>query len=116
MNTPKSHWLALPVAIVVNIFAIGLVVITCLLLFCGCAVITISDPSTGHTVARAIVPAWPWQDSNQAVNKLGLRSRTNDFTLGVNGFQTQEVTSTNATQFLENVVGAAVGAAVRAAK
>lgn len=82
----------------------------------GCTHIALYDPATGHKIASGNIPAWPWQDSSQAIQRLAMRSRTNDLTISLSGVTSQETTSTNAVNLIENVVGAAVGAAVRAAK
>lgn len=95
MNTPKSHWFDLPVAIILQIFAIGLVVITCLLLFTGCTIHVIYDPATGHPVARSITPWAPWFNNQATLANLALTSETNKFRMGVKGVATSQTADTN---------------------
>lgn len=97
MNTPKSHWFDLPVALIVNIFAIGLVVITCLLLFCGCAVIRLSAESPDGKKAHGTLYAvdWPWRDLKQVANRANITVKTNAASISFKGEQDNPI-NTNA--------------------
>lgn len=88
-----------------------------LLTVCGCSVVhvTSSSPNGTSTTATAYVPAYPWQDSNQIISRLTASASTNRANISLRDTTQSEVTNTNATQLIENVVAAAVGAAVKAA-
>lgn len=97
MNTPKSHWLDLPVAIILQIFAIGLVVITCLLLFCGCAVIRLGAQSPDGKKAHGTLYAvdWPWRDLRQVADRANIIVKTNGASISFKGDQESTI-NTNA--------------------
>ena len=85
-------------------------------LFEGCAAINVSNvEGTRQTHTSIYVPAWPWQNSQQIVDRFQLTARTNTFSLGLKSSQT-ETGDTNFWTGFNGVVGAAVGAAVKAAK
>lgn len=77
----------------------------------GCTIVNVSDPASGRRVVHAVVPAWPWQDSAQSVQKLTVAGTTNKTTVSLSGLSQTETTSTNFTSILESVVSAAVRAA-----
>jgi hypothetical protein len=79
----------------------------------GCSRVTIQSESAKFA---AIMPAWPWQDSTRAIEKMNLSAKGTNFTASLSGLNDTETTSTNATRMLTDVVGAVVGAAVKAAK
>ena len=79
----------------------------------GCSFVSAYDKERG-TGFRAVMPAWPWQDSARVVDRINVSSKTNSFTASIHGLNDTETTSTNAVNLLESAVGAAVGAAVRA--
>ena len=80
----------------------------------GCAMVSIRNlDGDKRTTATAYVPAWPWQDSQQIVDRLTVSARTNGaFSASLRASES-EVTNTN---LVSTVVNAAVGAAVRASK
>ena len=85
-------------------------------LFTGCAMVNVASIKPNEKItARVVIPAWPWQDSRQVVDRLSLSVSTNRLTYGLRAEQA-ETTSTNFANILEGVVGAAVKAAVTAAK
>lgn len=93
-----------------------LFVLCALVTLSGCAVISIHDPSTNKVAFRVWAPAWPWQDSTDAIKKLNISSRTNHFTASLANLDATQTTSSNAVALIESAVGAAVTAAVKAAK
>lgn len=97
MKSPISNEnrLALPVAIILDVFAIGLVALTCMLLFSGCTIHIIYDPATGHPVAKSISPWAPWFNNQATLANLALTSETNHFRLGVKGVATSQTADTN---------------------
>jgi hypothetical protein len=89
-----------------------LLMIISLVLLCGCAAITVANVDGPKTTRTSIyVPAWPWQNSQQIVERFNLSSKTNAFTLSLKSSQTE----TGDTNFWTGV-GVIVGAAVKAGK
>lgn len=86
------------------------------LLLPGCAFVRISDPQTGKQIVNAAVPAWPWQDSARTIAGIKVTSKTNYTLATLTGLDETQTTSTNATALISDVVGAAVGAAIKSAK
>lgn len=112
-NTPKPPTESEPVKIT-NLAPLILAALC--LSVAGCAFIRVNDPQTGRNVVNSFVPSWPWQDSARTISGLNITSRTNNFTTRVAAIDESQTTTTNATQLMESVVSAAVGAAVKAAK
>ncbi len=81
------------------------------LLCAGCEVVRVNE--RGIT---AYAPAWPWQDSMRAIERVNLSNRTNNFTAAMRGMSDSETISTNAVDLVERVVGAAVKAAIAGVK
>lgn len=72
-----------------------LALIALLIAASGCSVIRIHD-NARQISATAYVPAWPWQDSNQAVNKLVVKAtNTNGVAIDMSGSQSGTTTSNN---------------------
>jgi len=92
-----------------------LLLLLAVLLLIGCARVRVYDDSKQAGFV-ATTPAWPWQDSTRVLDKLNLSSKTNSFTASVRGLSESESTSTNTTEFISAVVGAAVRAGISAAK
>lgn len=94
----------------------NLLVLLANVMLCGCAAINVSNVDGPKTTRTSIyVPAWPWQNSQQIVERFSLSAKTNAFTLSLKSSQT-ETSDTNFWPGVNGVVGAAVGAAVKAAK
>lgn len=79
----------------------------------GCSYVRICDDQ-GRTLARASMPAWPWQDSTRAIERLNITKRGTNFTVSLKGLEDAEKASTNMV-FFEGL-GTAIGTAVKAAK
>jgi hypothetical protein len=78
----------------------------------GCmSTVTIEDAQRGVTF-RASVPAWPWQDSMRAIDRLTLSTKGTNFNASLRGLSESETTSTNITDLFERGISAAVRAAV----
>ncbi len=86
-----------------------------LLLADGCAYVRVYDKER-QAGFSSMMPAWPWQDSTRVIDRMNLSAKTNGFTASIRGMTEQEVTSTNAVNFVESVVSSAVSAAIKAAK
>lgn len=81
----------------------------------GCSTVRIEDQQRGISfVAR--VPAWPWQDSLRALERLNISARTNGTTIAVRGLNETESTGSNAVELVSRTAGAVVRAAIEAAK
>ena len=85
-----------------------------LLILNGCAAISIHNvEGEKRTITRVYVPAWPWQDSQQIVDRMTIASKTNGiFNLSLRASENEQ-TNTN---LVGIVVGAAVSSAVKAVK
>ncbi|MFO1487955.1 MAG: hypothetical protein U1F65_05720 [Verrucomicrobiota bacterium] len=100
----------------------GALSVVALICFCGviftpgCTAVKIYDPTTGQPAVSAVSPAWPWQDSFRSLKGLTVTAKTNNFAARVSGLDESQVTSTNAVDLVSKVTGAAVSAAVQAAK
>lgn len=81
------------------------------LVLASCSSVTIED-QTRQVRFSAVMPAWPWQDSLRAVERVNLSARTNTTTFSIRGLTEQETGATNLPTLLEAVVTAAVRAAV----
>lgn len=83
------------------------------LLLTGC---TVTRMKTDNASVTSYTVAWPWTDTTKALEKASLTSATNKSSINLAGFAETERGNTNTLQALEGVIGAAVGAAVKAAK
>ena len=79
----------------------------------GC---TVTRMKTDNASITSYTVAWPWTDTTKAMEKANLTSATNKSTINLTGYNETERGNTNTLQLLESAVGAAVGAAVKAAK
>jgi hypothetical protein len=100
----------------VTLLAAGLVLLMALL--CGCATARIDTERADGTRAtmRVWVPAYPWQDVNQGIGRMTFSVKTNWTLGGLKAMETETSGATNLADLAERVVGAAVRAAVGAAK
>jgi hypothetical protein len=90
--------------------------IVLLVLLCSCSAINVTTvDGQRRTTVRVFVPAYPWQNSQQIVDRFALSAKTNAFTLGLKSSQA-ETGDTNFWAGVNGVVGAAIVAAVKAAK
>jgi hypothetical protein len=81
----------------------------------GCSTVRIEDARGVRFVAR--VPAWPWQDSLRALERLNISTRTNGTTtIAIRGLNETEATGSNAVELVSRTAGAVVRAAIEAAK
>ena len=87
--------------------------VVALALLTGC---TVTRMKTDNARVTSYTVAWPWVDTTKALEKANLTSQTNKSTINLSGFAESERGNTNTLQTLEAVVGAAIGAAVKAAK
>jgi hypothetical protein len=84
-------------------------------LLIGCSTVRIDDPQSRVTfVAR--VPAWPWQDSFRALERLNISARTNSITINLRGLNETQAIGSNAVELVERTAGAVVRAAITSAK
>ncbi len=82
--------------------------------FTGCSTVRITDKDAGVTFT-AIMPAWPWQNSQRVLERMNLSARTNGtFTASIRGLTESETTSTNFPSIIEAIVAGAVKGAVGA--
>jgi hypothetical protein len=98
-----------------NLLLLVGVAVASLFLLGGCTSVKVYDDQR-QAGFRAVMPAYPWQDSTAVLERLNISARSNTFTVSVRGFSESENTSTNAVNLVTGVVGAAVGAAIQAAK
>ena len=84
----------------------------------GCTVTRIhsEDGSGGKTSVTSYTPGWPWMDTQKALDKATLSTSTNSTSLNLAGYTEAETGNTNAMDTVQAVVGAAIGAAVKAGK
>ncbi len=77
----------------------------------GCSYVTVKREGFS-----AVMPAWPWQDSTRALERLNISSKTNSFTASVRGLNDSENTSTNTADLFKKGIEGAVQGAVSALK
>jgi hypothetical protein len=86
------------------------------LFLCGCAAINVTNvDGPKKTDTRIYVPVYPWQNSQQIVERFSLSAKTNAFTLSLRSSQT-EMGDTNFWTGLNGIVGTAVRESIKAAK
>lgn len=90
-------------------------VATAALCFTGCAYVSVRDNERKASVS-CVTPAWPWQDSTRVLDRLSVSARSNTFTTTIRGLDESQTTSTNAVDLVGRVTGAAVSAAIGAAR
>ncbi len=84
-------------------------------LLIGCSTLRIDDPQTRVSfVAR--VPAWPWQDSLRALERLNISARSNSITISLRGLNESQAIGSNTVELVERTAGAIVRAAITSAK
>lgn len=93
--------------------ALPLIALCLLMVAGGC---TVSRFRTENASVASYTVAWPWMDTTKALEKAKLDYATNKQGIALSGYTESEATSTNAAALLERTIGAAVGAAVKAAK
>lgn len=89
-----------------------------LLLLAGCSSVHIESVAANgtRTIATATVPAWPWQDSAQVVQRLNASAATNRSTISMRDVTQSEITNTNTLNFFKEAIAAVVEAAIKSAK
>lgn len=88
----------------------------CLLAGCSSVRVESTGPNGTHTVAKALVPAWPWQDSAQVVQRLNASAATNRSTISLRDVNQSEIANTNTLNFFKEAIAAVVETAIKSAK
>jgi hypothetical protein len=76
---------------------------------CGCASVVLESPNGARITAR--VPAWPWQDSAQAVKRAGLAIHGTNTSLSLTGLVESELSNTNTLATIRGIAADAISAA-----
>lgn len=89
-----------------------------LLLLAGCSSVRVESVAANgtRTVASALVPAYPWQDAAQVIQRLNASATTNRSTLSLRDVNQSEITNTNTLNFFKEAIAAVVEAAIKSAK
>jgi len=83
-----------------------------LLCLIGCmSTVSIEDRNRG-VMFRASVPVMPWQDSLRVIDRMNMSAKGSNFTASLRGLTDSETISTNAVDFFERGISAAVRAAI----
>jgi hypothetical protein len=87
-------------------------------LLVGCSLVTVHNvrPDGTKTIARLMVPAYPWQDSAKSLERLTVSSRTNYFQTSLRGYDEAESTSSNSAHLVESLGAAMMRGAVQVLK
>lgn len=92
-----------------------LISILALVLLCsGCAYVRVYDHNS-HSGFSSMMPAYPWQDSTQIINRMNLSVKTNGaFTASIRDLNAAEVTSSNSVHLIEAASRGAIEGAIKA--